>query len=147
MDPKETTIPAVLLGVGVAILVGYGIWTAGAAGAGVVLAVVAIRLVIGIPLGIVACLLTASLMQASFGTLRGAILKLAAVFIFPTAFALLMPGLLAWLAAVVLYYFLLAFLFELEAMEVIVLVFVLSGVNIVAAFLVARVAAGLFAAG
>jgi hypothetical protein len=127
--------------------VGYGIWTAGAAGAGVVLAVVAIRLVIGIPLGIVACLLTASLMQASFGTLRGAILKLAAVFIFPTAFALLMPGLLAWLAAVVLYYFLLAFLFELEAMEVIVLVFVLSGVNIVAAFLVARVAAGLFAAG
>jgi hypothetical protein len=141
MDPKETMIPTVLLVLGIAMYVAFGFWMGGAGGAGALLVMTLIGLVIGIPLGIIACFITAWLMGASFGTLKGAILKLAAVYTFPSGVLLLamtslsIEGvLLGLLVGLVLFGGLLAWLFELDALEVIVVAIVLFVVRLGVSF-------------
>ncbi len=141
MDPKETTIPAVLLVLGIAMYLAFGLWLGGAGVAAFILGETLVGLAIGIPLGILACFITAWLMGASFGTLKGAILKLAAVYTFPSAVLLLAATslsiegvLLGLLFGLVLYCGLLAWLFELDPLEVIVLAIVLFVVRLGASF-------------
>jgi hypothetical protein len=80
-----------------------------------------VLLLIMIPLGIVACFITAKLMGISFGELRSACVKLAAIFTFPGAVALIIPVTpLAWLVSIILYFGLLIWFFELEGWEPVV---------------------------
>lgn len=128
---KEVTIPAVLLGIALAVFVGYGFYAAGAAGAGVVLMAVGVQLVIGVLLAIIACFITAKVMGISFGPLGSASLKLAAIFTFPAAVSLFIP-VVGWLAALILYFALLAWLFDLEAFEAVVCAVVIWVVRMLA---------------
>jgi len=130
-DPKEVKIPAALLGISLLVFLGYGLLAGGAGGAVAVLIVLGAQLVVGICLGILACMVTARLMSTSFGPLNTAILKLAAVFAFPTAIAAVIP-VIGGLVALALYWGLLTWLFDLEGMEVVVCTFVIWVVRFVA---------------
>jgi hypothetical protein len=115
-EAKEVTIPTILLGIALAVFLGYGFYAAGVSGAGVVLIVVGIQVIIGVILGIIACVITARLMDISFGRLGTASLKLAAIFAFPAAVSLFIPF-IGWLVALILYFILLTWLFDLEGRE------------------------------
>jgi hypothetical protein len=130
-DAKEVKIPLALIVVGLAIFVVFGFHVGGAAGVAAALAVMAVRVVIGVTLGVIACFITARIMDASFGYLNTAILKLAAIFIVTGAVSAIIP-LAGWLVGLVLYYGLLTWFFDLEILEVIVLSVVLGAAQIVA---------------
>lgn len=127
-DAKEVKIPLVLLLAGLGIYVSYGFYAAGPEGAVAVLMAVCTQLGLGVLLGILACMLTAKLMDISFGTLSHASLKLAAIFAFPSAVSLYIPY-FGFIVAFVLYIGLLAWLFELEGREVLVCAAVISVVR------------------
>ena len=128
-EAKEVKIPAALLGIALVVFVGYGFYTAGAAGAAMALVALGIQLVIGVVLAIIACFITAKLMGISFGPIGTASLKLAAIFAFPAAVSLFIP-LVGWLVALFLYFGLLAWLFDLEGMEVVVCAIVIWGIRV-----------------
>lgn len=130
-DAKEVKIPLILLVVGLVLYFGYGLAFAGPAGAAVLLMAAGIQLVFGIVVAIPACFLAASLLGTSYGSVGTATLKLAAIIIFPTAASLLIP-IFGWLVALMLYWFLIGFLFDLEPMEVIYTALIIWGVRLVA---------------
>ena len=99
-DAIEIKIPLALLLAGLAIIAGYAFLIAGPGLAMAVVTLQMVLLLIMIPLGIVACFITAKLMGISFGELRSACVKLAAIFTFPGAVALIIPSTpLAWSTA------------------------------------------------
>ena len=132
---KEVTVPVALLAVGLVLFAVAGLLLGGAVGAGVYLLMVAVQLVVGVPLGILACFITARILQGSFGYLNTAILKLAAIFVFCGAVAAVVPY-VGWLISLPVYWGLLAWLFELEVAEVVVLTIVLWVVRLFVAGLV-----------
>jgi hypothetical protein len=120
-DAIEIKIPLALLLAGLAIIAGYALLIAGPELAMAVVTLQMVLLLIMIPLGIVACFITAKLMGISFGELRSACVKLAAIFTFPGAVALIIPVTpLAWLVSIILYFGLLIWFFELEGWEPVV---------------------------
>ena len=78
VDPMEVRIPGACLVVGLVLLLVYGFVKGGASGAGDILAAVAIELLLGVPLGVLACFIAAKVLGTDFGLLRTAIVKLAA---------------------------------------------------------------------
>ena len=132
-----------LVGIGVAIFVVYGFVHAGAEGAATVFTALSVNLTIGVVLGVIACFITAKLMDISFGSLNSAMFKLAAIFLFPTAVSMLFPWVaVAWLVSFVLYFGLLTWLFELEGSEPIVCAVVIWVVRVVAFWLGGNLLAG-----
>jgi hypothetical protein len=122
----EVAIPLALLVLGLAIYAVAGFQLAGAKGAGTVLILVGVQLVINIPCAIAACYITVAVLGGSFGYLRTAIFKLSAILVFGGAIALVLrnpevAGTLAALAAyLVLLVILLVWLFELEWLEAVI---------------------------
>ena len=133
---KDYKIPAVLLGVGVVLYLIYGMYRGGVAGLGAMAVALPVQLLIQVALGVVACLLTVKIIGAAFGYVGSAILKLAAVAVFPSAVSIYIPY-VGWIVSLLLYWGLLEWLFELEVMETITLVVVLFVVNALAIMLVA----------
>ena len=88
-DPKDFQIPIVLIIVGFLIWAFVGYRMMGTAGPAIALAVIGVGAVIGTALMIAAAFLTAKLLGMSFGELGPAVLKLAAIYLFPAAVGLL----------------------------------------------------------
>lgn len=133
VDAKEYKIPAALLLVGILIDIGHTVFTAGVKGVGPELLAMGIIVTVQVILGIIACFITARIMGANFGTLTPAMVKLAAVCVFPGAVALFIPSfipLVGMFLTPLLFWGLLEWLFELDVMESIVLVFVIWIVQI-----------------
>jgi len=133
---NEYLKPAILLGVGIAIYMLYALIVGGPAGLIAMGILLPIRIFFQVTLGVIACYITAKIMSTDFGLLLPAIVKLAAVFIFPSAVTFFIPW-IGWLIALGLYWCLLQWLFELDGMETIVLSIVIFGVNLAAIFFVA----------
>jgi hypothetical protein len=143
-DASEFKIPLILLLSGLAIIAAYGLVMAGPQGAMAFITGQMVTLMIMIPLGIVACFLTAKLMGISFGLIRTACVKLAAIFTLPSAIALLIPWTpVAWLASVILYLGLLTWLFELDGWEPVVCAVVIWLVRLAALVLAGIVLSGM----
>lgn len=118
-----------LLFVSLLLYLAWGFWLAGGIGVAAVIWIVATRLLIAVPVGIATCFLTARLLKTSFGTLGFAIVKLATLVIVTDAvyrisFEILDPSfgsLLAFIAcfflALLVYFCLLAWLFDLDLIE------------------------------
>jgi hypothetical protein len=128
-NAKEYVVPAVLLGIGVLVYLGYAVIVNGVDGILGMLIYLPIRIAVQVTLGVVACFITAKIMGTGFGDLKSAIIKLAAIFMFPGAVTFFIPY-VGWLMALVLYWGMLEKLFELEAMETIVLAVVIWLVNL-----------------
>jgi hypothetical protein len=128
-SPKDYLIPGILMGVGILIFLTYAFIMGGTAGLAAMAVYLPIRLVMMVVLGVIACFITARIMGTGFGYLKSAIVKLAAIFIFPAAATFFIPW-VGWLLALLLYWKLLEWLFELEALETVVLAIVIWFVNI-----------------
>jgi hypothetical protein len=143
VDSKEYKIPAILLGVGILIELLRAFFSPSKAGVTAALVALLIALIVRVGLGVVACYLTARIMGVGFGYLTTAILKLAAVFIFPSAVTFFIPmfgiPVLGSLIAILLYWGLLEWLFELGAMETIALVIIIFFVNTGAIILITAI--------
>lgn len=128
-DPKDKSIPLILLGVGVLVLIVRGMFFAGPAGAGATLAALAIVTAIGTTLMVFAAILTAKLIGASFGELGSAVLKFAAIYVFAAALGALIPfgGIVVFFVSLGL----LMWLFDIEMMQAVVFSVVLWVVNFV----------------
>lgn len=138
----ELKVSTILVVTGVGIFMGSALLHAGAQGAMATLLVVNIIMAVNLVLGLIACMITAKLLSVSFGDLRTAIVKLAAIFIFPSAVAFLVPSVpLAWITSMVLYLSLIALFFEVEGWEIVIFAVVVAIVRFVAALVVGIVAA------
>jgi len=143
-DATEIKIPAGLLLAGLAIIFGYALLVAGPEVAKAIIMLQMVGLMFMIPLGIVACFITAKLLAIDFGEMRSACVKLAATFTFPSAVALLIPAApIAWLVSVALYIGLLAWLFEMEGWEPVICAIVIWLVRMLAVFLALIAVAGM----
>ena len=80
-EAKQINIPGVLLGVAILSTALYGMLQLGAFGSA--LASFGLKLVIGVPVALVACMLTAGLVGTSFGNFGPACVKLAAIYMLP----------------------------------------------------------------
>jgi len=128
MDAKEVKIPLALIAIGLALLVGRGFYQAGASGAAVELVAVAVAVALIVTLGVIACFITAKIMDASFGYLNTAILKLAGITLATAATSMFIPG-VGWFLKLLVNFGLLMWLFDLEVLEVVVLALVLWGMQ------------------
>jgi hypothetical protein len=135
-DPRDFQIPIVLILVGFLIWAFVGYRMMGTAGPAIVLAVIGVGAVIGTAIMIAAAFLTAKLLGMSFGELGPAILKLAAIYLFPAAVGSLFP--FGVLLALVLWFALLLWMFEIEVFQAIVFVIVLFVVRLAVGWVLAQ---------
>ena len=142
-DPKDFQIPIALIIVGFLIWAFVGYRMMGTAGPAIALAVVGVGAVIGTALMIAAAFLTAKLLGMSFGELGPAVLKLAAIYLFPAAVGSLFP--FGVLIAMILWFALLLWLFEIEVFQAVVFVIVLFVVRWVVGWVLANAIAGMMA--
>jgi len=120
LELSEFAGPMALLVIGLLI---YGIAAfvkAGTTSAFVLMGVIFLMAAIETVLGIIAAFITASVMSTSFGELRTAVLKLAAILVFSGAMGFIIPTYFGALVALVLYIGLLRMMFGLEQIEAIV---------------------------
>ena len=120
----EVKIPVAMLVLGLLIEAVRSSSVGGAEGALGALLGTAAFTAISVLFSLGACFITAKIMGISFGFVGPACLKLAAIAVFPAAIAMLLPG-FGWILAVVLYWSLLMWFFDLELVEAFVLVVVL----------------------
>ena len=108
------------------------------AGAMIMLVLLLIQLVLGVSIGIAACFATGYLLGTSFGYLGEACIKLAAIFTFPMAVAVLVPGGICVMVIVfpLLYFGLLLWLFDLQFLEGFFFTLVLAGTQFLAGWLI-----------
>lgn len=141
---KERKIPAVLIAVGVVLYVVAGFLRQGAGGIVSVLVFVGVASAVGVGLMVVAAFITAKITGTSFGELDSAVLKLSAIYLFPSAVAGLIPvPLLNSLVAAAIAFSLLIWLFDLEVPYAIVFTVITWVVNLVAAVVLGAVLGGL----
>ena len=141
---SELRTPLILLLIGVAIYVTTAFLGAGPGGVVIAMLLVALQITIAVVLGIPALLITAKLVGVEFGYLQTAVVKLSAIFVFPSAVAALIPLTpIAWLVSLVLYLGLLSKLFDLEAGEAVVCAIVIWLVQLAAVFVGVAIALSL----
>ncbi len=119
-ESKEVTIPAILVGISAAIMIGGGFVGGGLTGGLTSTLGFLLIFAINVVLGILVCILVGSLIGASFGRFNTAWLKLGAILIFPSAITLLIPfGFfpISFILNILIYFGLLVWLFDLEAFE------------------------------
>jgi hypothetical protein len=122
----EVKAPLVLLGGSLLVFAALSFAGSGAEGAGALLGAVALSLVIDVVLGIIGLYLAAAVLGIDFGNLGTAVLKLAAILCAPIAVATLIPvPLVALISAIVLYWWLLSWLFELSGRDLVISVVIL----------------------
>jgi hypothetical protein len=104
---------------------------------GAAMGTVMVTTIVDLVLMLVACLIAAKVLDASFGSPGSAVLKLAGISLAPEAVAstieYLTPAgygwIVGWIVAILLYYALFSYLFDLDGGEVIVLVLIIRGVK------------------
>jgi hypothetical protein len=104
---------------------------------GAAMGYVMVSTVVDLTLMLIACFVAAKVLDASFGSPGSAILKLAAISLFPEAVAasieFFMPAaygwIVGWAVALIFYYCLFSYLFDLDGGEVLMLVFIIRGIK------------------
>lgn len=134
--PKEFAIPMALLTLAVIIYAGYGFWAGGAEGTMGIIVLIGLNVIFGVVFGIAGFYVATWLFGISYGNLITAVPKMAAIVLFPDAITLFVPGVLGWLISVVLYFFLLSWLFDLDAHETFMTTVTLFVLKILAAGLI-----------
>jgi len=132
---EQVRVPLILIAVSLVIFVGFGFYLGGATGALITIVLFLVAALIQVVLGVAACYLVAALLDTSFGELKEACVKLAAITVFPSAVALVLGPVspfLAYLVVVGLFFGLLMSLFELEFGESLIFVVVLWAVQFLA---------------
>ncbi len=118
---KERQAPYAMLATGIAIVLAWELYRSrSVVNTIAVLGLMAIFIIAGVALMLLGCFITARLIGAKFGDLGPALLKLAAIFVFPSAIGwLLAPYSAPWATALAtaLYFALLLWLFDLEVYE------------------------------
>ena len=132
---SELVVPLVLLVLGLII---FSIAAVNRAGAWspVVMGIILLAAAIETALGIGAAYLTAMVLGTSFGELRTAIVKLAAIIIFCGALASVIP--FGWIIVLFVYFGLLMWLFGLETFEAGVFAVIFTGVRFLAVILLTQ---------
>ena len=134
-DFSEVKAPLILLVVGAVTSIVYGIVAVEDVSVGLSVAGVVLNTALSVAFAIPACIIVAKILGVSFGFLNTAVLKLAALSVFPAAIGMIIPGIGSWVA-LALYFGLLEWFFELEWWQSIVFVVVLSVLRGLAAMLV-----------
>jgi len=111
---SEFKVPLILLVIGLLAYGVLGMYAAGPRGAALTMGFVFLVAAVQTVLGIVAAYATAMILKTSFGELRSAVVKLAAVIVFSSAVALLPMG---WIFSLIAYFGLLVWMFGLEIFE------------------------------
>jgi hypothetical protein len=135
---KDYKIPAALIAIGICIELTSALLLGGPHALTRILVTLPLTLLVQIAIGIAACLITSKIMGTAFGYAGSAILKLAAVFLFPAAVAAYIP-VIGWIVSLLLYWGLLEWLFELDVIESLVFVFVIWATSAVAALLITAI--------
>jgi hypothetical protein len=114
---KERAIPVVLIVLGL-VLTAIGVcWKLGPSRLPLAMAALVGTTLLGTLLMVIAAFATAAMISASFGELRSAVLKLAAVYILPTSLDAALPLWLAFIITGVVSLLLMMWLFDLEMRE------------------------------
>jgi hypothetical protein len=128
---RERQIPLALIGSGL-VLAAVGImWKLGPSRLPLALAALACTTLLGAALMLIAAFLTAWMIGASFGEMRSAILKLAAVYVLPTSLDAALPLWVAFIVTGVVSLLLLMWLFDLEMREARVFAGITMAVNLI----------------
>ena len=114
---KDRFAPYAMLAVGVLVILARPLIRSGPIDAVAAFGWLAITMIVGVGLMAVGCLITARLLGTVFGEVGPAFLKLAAIFLFPTAIGSLLPPWWSSLVATALFFGLLLWLFDLEVYE------------------------------
>ena len=124
MNAKEFKIPVVLLAVGLTSIIAFAFVFGGPYGLLIALLLLTVQTVVGVAILLAACFVAARLLGIYFGPVSTAVLKLTAIFIFICgaavwllAWASLYLALAAILGVFLIFYALLAWLFDLEGPE------------------------------
>lgn len=134
-DFSEVKAPVILLVVGAVISIVYGIVAVDDSSVGASVVGVLLNIALSVAFALPACFIVAKILGVSFGFLNTAVLKLAALSVFPAAIGMIIPGIGGWVA-LALYFGLLEWFFELDWWESVVFVIVLSVLRILAGMLV-----------
>jgi hypothetical protein len=129
---SELAVPIILLVLGLIIFSIVAVKLAGA-WSPAVMGIILLAAAIETALGIGAAYLTAMVMGTSFGELRTAVVKLAAIIIFCGALGMIIP--FGWILVFFVYFGLLMWLFGLEVFEAGVFSVIFTGVRFLAAIL------------
>jgi hypothetical protein len=134
---KEHVIPLALLGIGVAILLFIASRLGGQAGVENAIPSLSASIGLGVVLMLVGAVITAKLIGISFGSPVPAVIKLAAIYVFPASLALLVnvAG-FSWMINMALYFILLIYLFELDAKEALIFTGVSLLVQLIVGYLI-----------
>lgn len=122
----EVKVPLAILAASLLVFMFAGFAEGGAEGAGAVLRAVGVMLSFNLVFGVIGLYLAAAVLGIDFGNLFTAVLKLAAILCAPTAAAVLIPvPIVGLIAAIVLYWWLLSWLFELSGRDLVISVVIL----------------------
>ena len=113
----ERRIPLILIAAGIVLSAVAAAWRLGLARVPLILLIVAFGTVFGTLLMVAAAYVTAAFTHTGFGELRSAVLKLAAVYLFPSAVSALFPLWAGLLVSGAISFSLLIWLFDLEVHE------------------------------
>lgn len=114
---KDRLAPYGMLAAGVIIILARPLIQSGPLDAVATFGWLAITMIVGVGLMALGCWITAKLLGTVFGDERVAFVKLAAIFLFPTAIGSLLPPWWSSLVATALYFGLLLWLFDLDVYE------------------------------
>ncbi len=136
MNAKELYIPEAMIIAGVAMhLLAPG-------EEGTTIVGLALAMVVHVAFALAGCFITAGLLKISFGGLFSAVIKLAAVIIFPTGISAIAPITQLFFLEPVLYLGLMVWLFEIEWFEAVVCSAVIFVMKMLAATLIFTLLAG-----
>lgn len=135
--PKDVQIPLTLIVVAFLLFGLAGYRAAGPTGPATAMAAVGVAAVVGTLLMLGAAFVTAQMLSISFGELGPAVLKLAAIYLFPAAAGTLLP--FGGLFALVIWFALLLWLFDLEVYQAVVFAIILFVVNWLTAILIRNI--------
>ena len=135
---REIKIPAALLLAGIAGILAYAFVYGGKAGLTATLLGLTVQTVVGVAVLLLGCFIAAKVLEISFGQLHTAILKLAAIYVFPVAVGIWIPiAIIDWLVSLGIYFCLVTWLFELEGNEPLYVVAIFFTVKVVVAMVMA----------
>jgi hypothetical protein len=144
-DTPEWIAPTIILALGLVLSIGSLAVAGGREGAASGFAIVGIRLLTAVPLGIAGMFIVAPLLGITFGTIGMAVLKLAAINVLTLSLVLNVefaggPALIGYALAALVMWFLFMKLFELDFSETMISVAVIDTIQFLAYLTVTAVA-------
>ena len=132
---KEYYAPIAMLAIGVAVFLAGGWYLEGVTSIPIFMIATSIALAIQVAVMLLACVLTSKLLSVSFGSLGTAILKLGAIYVFPSAVSVVIGmvlglGFVGWGVSLIIYFSLISWLFDLDLGETFIFVVIMFFVRL-----------------